>query len=110
MSRLVRRSVRNLGFDIRRIDKDALSDDQEYDLVVPRATYSPWNKDSVFKKLYTEIQPLTLVDEYRCFELWKLVEQSAKLDGGDLIEIGVWRGGTATRRHGNGRRAVHSGG
>jgi len=34
------------------------------------------------------------VDEFRCFELWKLVEQSAKLQTGDVIEIGVWRGGT----------------
>lgn len=36
----------------------------------------------------------TLVDKYRCFELWKLVEQAAKLPSGALIEVGVWRGGT----------------
>jgi O-methyltransferase len=34
------------------------------------------------------------VDLYRCWELWALVDQCAKLDG-DIIEIGVWRGGTA---------------
>jgi O-methyltransferase len=41
------------------------------------------------------VQDATLVDKYRCFELWRLVEQSAKLDTGALIEVGVWRGGTA---------------
>lgn len=39
------------------------------------------------------IRPYTLVDHYRCFELWKLVQQTCGL-GGDILEIGVWRGGT----------------
>lgn len=72
----------------------ALSTDREYDVVAPRATYSPWNRDGKFREIYTVIRESTLVDEYRCFELWKLVEQSAKLQAGDLIEVGVWRGGT----------------
>jgi O-methyltransferase len=36
----------------------------------------------------------TLVDPLRCYELWSLVQQSAKLSEGALIEVGVWRGGT----------------
>src|SRR5438132_840270 len=94
MRKLVKRTARKLGFEIRRIHMAELSDDREYDVVAPRATYSPWNKDVEFKQIYSAIQTSTLVDEYRCFELWKLVEQSAKLQGGDLIEVGVWRGGT----------------
>lgn len=35
-----------------------------------------------------------MVDKYRCYELWKLIEQSVKLKHGSIIEIGVWRGGT----------------
>jgi len=35
-----------------------------------------------------------MVDMYRCFELWDLVGEASKLPEGDLIEIGVWRGGT----------------
>lgn len=65
-----------------------------YGVVSPQATYRPWTKDSEFQKVYAAIRSSTLVDEYRCFELWNLVEQSAKLDRGALIEIGVWRGGT----------------
>ena len=34
-----------------------------------------------------------MVDMYRCFELWQLINESAKSDG-SIIEIGVWRGGT----------------
>jgi O-methyltransferase len=62
--------------------------------VSPRATYSPWNKDGLFREAYALIKEFTMVDKYRCFELWKLVEQSAKLKNGSIIEIGVWRGGT----------------
>ncbi len=39
------------------------------------------------------IQEFTLVDKYRCFELWKPIEQVAKLKNRSIIEIGVWRGG-----------------
>jgi O-methyltransferase len=87
----VRRLANRLGFDIRRIGK---SNGPDYGAVLPYATYSPWNKDDLFQAIYASIKPFTLVDEYRCFELWKLVEQVAKLNSGAIIEIGVWRGGT----------------
>jgi O-methyltransferase len=44
--------------------------------------------------VYDAVKHNTLVDRYRCYELWQLVSEAAKLDGGDLIEVGVWRGGT----------------
>jgi O-methyltransferase len=90
----IKQSIRDLGFDLRRIDRSALSKDREYDVIRPRATYSPWNKDRLFKEVYATVQHFTLVDELRCFELWKLVEQTIKLQRGSFIEIGVWRGGT----------------
>jgi O-methyltransferase len=58
------------------------------------AAYSPWNIDDAFRSVYAEALMNTLVDKYRCYELWQLVEQSAKLDSGALIEVGVWKGGT----------------
>jgi O-methyltransferase len=67
---------------------------EEYEQVVPRASYSPWNKDQEFLETYSKISGSTLVDKFRCYELWKLIEQSAKLESGSIIEIGVWRGGT----------------
>jgi O-methyltransferase len=41
----------------------------------------------------------TFVDVYRLYELWQVLEQVAHLDG-DILEVGVWRGGQAARwRH-----------
>jgi O-methyltransferase len=66
-----------------------------YGPVTPRATYSPWEDDKAFLSVFREIKKNknTLVDRFRCYELWSLVGQTAKL-GGDILEVGVWRGGT----------------
>jgi O-methyltransferase len=64
-----------------------------YEYIHPLARYAPWNADPTFLVTYAQIAEATFVDMYRCFELWTLVEQAAKLPG-QLIEIGVWRGGT----------------
>jgi O-methyltransferase len=63
--------------------------------LLPRfATYSPWLTDTHFMETMRAVRGHTLVDLLRCFELWSLVQQSAKLSHGALIEVGVWRGGT----------------
>ncbi len=61
---------------------------------IPYASYAPWAADGQFQKAYGSIQGHTLVDIYRCYELWESVGQVSKLPG-HVIEIGVWRGGTA---------------
>jgi O-methyltransferase len=85
--------ARNYGVHVRYMPR-LLNKGPEYEVVLPSATYSPWNLDESFTVAYSQVKGATLVDKYRCFELWRLVEQCAKLDGGALIEIGVWRGGT----------------
>ncbi|PKO89324.1 MAG: hypothetical protein CVU18_04405 [Betaproteobacteria bacterium HGW-Betaproteobacteria-12] len=65
-----------------------------YAPVVPKANYSPWRTDAPFLEAFSIIQGLTLVDIYRCFELWSLLRQCVARDG-EIIEIGVWRGGTS---------------
>jgi O-methyltransferase len=62
--------------------------------VYPRATYAPWLADEEFRRTYEIARLHTLVDQYRCYELWALVGEASKLADGDVIEIGVWRGGT----------------
>jgi O-methyltransferase len=84
----------NYGFHVRYMPR-LLNKGPEYEVVQPGATYSPWNIDKGFNQVYSQVQDATLVDKYRCFELWRLVAQSAKLETGALIEVGVWRGGTA---------------
>jgi O-methyltransferase len=65
-----------------------------HSVVRPVATYSPWRADHEFQAAFEQIRPNTLVDVYRCYDLWRLVAESAKLALGDILEIGVWRGGT----------------
>jgi O-methyltransferase len=50
--------------------------------------------DEEFNRVYDVVKDHTLVDRYRCYELWQLVAEASKLPEGDMIEIGVWRGGT----------------
>ncbi len=64
-----------------------------YERVEPKATYAPWSDDVAFLRVNDVIKEHTLVDRYRCYELWQLVAQAMKTPG-DLLEVGVWRGGT----------------
>ena len=89
---IVKGIVNRCGLEIRRVQAPDRS--PQYQPVRPMADYSPWNEDRAFTAVFASIQGFTLVDEYRCFELWKLVEQTAKLKTGHIIEVGVWRGGT----------------
>ncbi len=61
--------------------------------VLPGATLSPWLNDQEFLDVYQKIKSNTLVDVYRCHELWTLARQAMKIEG-DILEVGVWRGGT----------------
>lgn len=65
-----------------------------HSVVRPLATYAPWRSDRSFHDAYEQIRSNTLVDSYRCYDLWQLVGEAAKLDSGDILEVGVWRGGT----------------
>src|SRR3974390_146558 len=61
--------------------------------IIPYASYSPWVDDKAFVMLYETVAPCTLVDIYRCYELYVLVRQLQSVMG-DIVEVGVWRGGT----------------
>ena len=96
--RLFRDSVlsylERLGYRVFKVgptDNSRITD--PYGMVVLDEMYSPWLTDREFLAAYEVIRSHTLVDVYRCYELWTLVDQSAKLDGA-ILEVGVWRGGT----------------
>lgn len=61
--------------------------------ILSHATYSPWLDNAGFAAAYERVRANTLVDVYRCFELWQLIERGAHVPG-DVLEVGVWRGGT----------------
>lgn len=69
------------------------SSDFRYSMVLPGASYSPWMTDAAFLAAHEVLKANTMVDIYRCYELWALVEQCGRL-GGDILEVGVWQGGT----------------
>src|SRR5690349_10525310 len=60
---------------------------------IPLTAYAPWNSSEDFQAVWTAVRHHTLVDIFRCWELWQLVGQARKLTG-SFIEVGVWRGGT----------------
>ena len=70
--------------------KKGLSHSQIY----PTASYSPWKDDTGFIELYEKIKYHTLVDIFRCYELYMLGKQLQQTEG-DILEVGVWKGGTA---------------
>jgi O-methyltransferase len=88
-----------LGLKVERIKKAKgafMLDGYSFDVVQPSANYAPWRQDSDFNKIYSKIQGFTLVDLFRCYELWELTEAVYNLNkNAGFIEIGVWRGGTA---------------
>jgi O-methyltransferase len=90
---IIQRIAYRFGFEITRIRE---TKGEDYSIVRPNATYSPWNNEDLFLAAFASIKAFTLVDEYRCYELWKLIEQVAKLNSGSIIEIGVWRGGSGS--------------
>lgn len=64
-----------------------------YGKITISSRYSPWLGED-FMKLINIIRSYSLVDIYRCYELWDLAGQVKDKEGA-LIEVGVWNGGTA---------------
>lgn len=65
-----------------------------HELIVPmNSTYSPWHDDAAFRSVYDAIASNSFVDQYKCYELWEQLGQLRHL-AGDILEVGVWRGGT----------------
>jgi O-methyltransferase len=64
-----------------------------YEAVLPSADYAPWLGCEDFIDNYAKVSGNTLVDKYRCFELWDLAGQISHLPG-NVLQVGVWRGGS----------------
>jgi len=73
-----------------------------YERIAPVSTYAPWRADRSFLETYAAIRHHTMIDIYRCYELWDLVRESGKL-GGDILEVGAWRGGSGALLAASGR-------
>jgi O-methyltransferase len=114
---LIREAMKNDDEFVQRIftlaagSKPSETNERVYQTIVTTASYAPWHLDSEFMNIYVSVSGHTLVDLYRCWNLWHLVGQVAKSAGphDHFVEIGVWRGGTgilmarAMASHGLGR-------
>ena len=64
-----------------------------HEMAFPLSTYAPWQADEEFHRSYEAVRRNTLVDVWRCYELWSLVGELRDVPGA-ILEVGVWRGGT----------------
>lgn len=62
-------------------------------MAYPISTYAPWQADAAFQRIYRQVRSNTLVDVWRCYELWALLSELAEIPGA-VLEVGVWRGGS----------------
>ena len=58
----------------------------------PRRIISFWMYNLIWILFCPHSQDSTMVDLYRCYELWQLLLQTGKCSGGDVLEVGVFRG------------------
>jgi O-methyltransferase len=64
-----------------------------HEMAHPISTYAPWQADDEFVAAYRAVRKNTLVDIWRCHELWSLVGELREVPGA-IVEVGVWRGGS----------------
>jgi O-methyltransferase len=93
LARLGKRSLEKLLFTGRRLLLERGLDPRRDSVIISWATYSPWLADRGFQACHAAVQSHTLVDVYRCWELWHLLGQVRNVEG-DVLEVGTWRGGT----------------
>lgn len=92
---LLRNERRDLLNRLRETRFSTLKPGYSHAQVIPYASYAPWLDDKDFMELFNKIENShTLVDIYRCYDLYALARQVAHVPG-EIVEIGVWRGGTA---------------
>lgn len=92
--RLARQSSYSIakGLALPLVRRQAVTSGQ-HTMSYPISTYSPWLTDNDFQRTYRITRRHTLVDEWRCYELWQLLGEVAHVPG-SILEVGVWRGGT----------------
>ena len=71
-----------MGYEFRKLPSAEGQAGFPYGEVLPLATYSPWLADAEFKRVHEAIKHNTLVDIYRCYDLWLLVAECAKVARG----------------------------
>ncbi len=101
LSTLLNKWLNRLGYTLVRFDGNRspttlsshLNVTYAYEDVLITDGYAPWALDDEFLRVWKQAGKQTLVDVYRAYELYQLVRES-RGTAGDVLEVGVWRGGT----------------
>lgn len=105
MKKIINKFLRSFGYTVSRLHTNTGAAEEDiltingkenkfkYEIVTLHR-YAPWLTDEKFQQTYNKIKDYTLVDLYRCYELFDFVKRIENIEG-DIIEIGVWRGGTS---------------
>ncbi|HEY2481988.1 MAG TPA: TylF/MycF/NovP-related O-methyltransferase [Caulobacteraceae bacterium] len=101
LASVVNGCLNRLGYALVRLDGDHihttfashLGVQYAYQNIVITDAFAPWAIDTEFVSIWNRIRANTLVDIYRCYELYQLGRDVAHIQG-DVLEVGVWRGGT----------------
>src|SRR5438552_18217236 len=64
------------------------------DVQLYRPLFSPWEGEPAFEEVFQSVKDHTLCSRDRCYILWTTLRQ-ALANEGDVLECGVFRGGTA---------------
>jgi O-methyltransferase len=84
---LFKKGFNTLGYDVRRSDM----------LPNPEPKYGAdlWKFDPLFQELWAQARQFTLLPELDAYTIYQLITPAVRLKG-DIAEIGVYRGGTAS--------------
>ncbi len=100
LSAFVNAQLRRLGYALVRIDGNRAIETTTfresryvYDNLYLLDIYSPWLIDDAFLRIWRTASHHTLTDVLRSYELYQCVREVAGTSG-DILEVGVWRGGT----------------
>jgi O-methyltransferase len=97
MHQQISRLIKQIAFELIRATGELPTNTPEVrhgPVLLENATYSPWLSDRYFPIAMERVWGYAAPDRLRCYELWSLVQQSKKLNGGAIVEVGNWRGDT----------------
>jgi O-methyltransferase len=77
-----------LGYDIHRHGTPGAKEERKY-------AEALWKLDPAFQKLWQQARQFTLVPELDAYTIYQLIVSASRLKGGDIAEVGVYKGGTA---------------
>src|SRR5262245_61020335 len=82
-ARLVRQSGYSIakGLALPFVRREAVRSNA-HELAYPIATFAPWRVDPEFGRIHAEVRRNTLVDIWRCYELWSLLSELREVPGG----------------------------